>query len=877
LLLHRVSPQCSRLQKIRACVVRKFLILAALAVLFAIVTGCNSLQPGQSAAEKPTQASQVKVNVAPASINLTAGSRQQFSAIVNGTANLDVTWSASAGTISNTGVFEAPALAKGTQISIVATSAADSTQRASSIVTIDSATSLIRVNVAPASISLAAGSRQQFTATVDGTSNTAVTWSASAGTITGAGVFAAPSLPKGSQINIVATSVADPTLRATSVVTIASAETGAPLAIAKSSLAQASTNASYSESLSASGGTPPYNWSISTGALPSGFMLHSPNGQVSGTTTQAGTFSFTAVVTDSASHSASQPFTLLVSSSPGNNTSGFDGPAELPRVYLNTTLANTPAPGATISVPANGNLQNALNSANCGDTIQLQAGATYNGGVFMIPNKPCDDGHWIIIRTSAPDSSLPPEGTRMTPCYVGVTSLPGRPVFTCSSTEKVLATINYGGTGDGPIQFAVGANHYRFLGLEVTRTANNHTPVGALISAVQNGTMDSIVLDRLYLHGTPGDETRRGVRLSGGTNTAVQDSYLSDFHCDVGGTCVDSQAVSGGTGDQPGGPYKIVDNFLEAAGENILFGGDHATYTPADIQVSQNHLFKPMFWLKGQPGYSVPVIVKNHFELKNAQRVLVDSNIMDDNWGGFSQFGFSVVLTPKNQDIDGKSVCPICLVTDVTIRYATISHVAGAFMIANVITPVGGVPFEGRRYSIHDVIVDDLNGVTYNGHGTFAEVSTVAQPLLQDVQINHVTAFPNKTLLNVGAPNSVQMPGFVLTNSILGAGQTPVWSTGANGTENCAYYDVPIKTVGLCFANPYFSHNAILESPYERSSWPGGNFFYSTSAIGFVNFDQGNGGNYQLLPSSPAIGAATDGTNLGADVAAVLSDIAGVQ
>jgi hypothetical protein len=133
------------------------------------------------------------------------------------------------------------------------------------------------------------------------------------------------------------------------------------------------------------------------------------------------------------------------------------------------------------------------------------------------------------------------------------------------------------------------------------------------------------------------------------------------------------------------GPYKIDDNFLEAAGENLMFGGGAATQTPADIEVRFNHLFKPMFWLEGQPGYSAPAfIVKNHFEMKNAQRVLFDSNMVEDTWGGFSQHGASILIGPKNQDSGGESVCPLCQVTDVTVRFVTISHVSGAFQIANV-------------------------------------------------------------------------------------------------------------------------------------------------------------------------------------------------
>src|SRR5208283_1140295 len=86
--------------------------------------------------------------------------------------------------------------------------------------------------------------------------------------------------------------------------------------------------------------------------------------------------------------------------SPAAGEAKFDGPAELPRVYVKSALADTPAPGKILQVKADGNLQSTLESATCGDTITLEAGAVFTGH-FLLPKKPCDDAHWIIIRTIA--------------------------------------------------------------------------------------------------------------------------------------------------------------------------------------------------------------------------------------------------------------------------------------------------------------------------------------------------------------------------------------------------------------------------------------------------------------------------------------------
>ena len=566
-----------------------------------------------------------------------------------------------------------------------------------------------------------------------------------------------------------------------------------------------------------------------------------------------------------------------------NSAGSYDGPAALPRVLIQTAMTNTPTPGITTTVYSGDNLQTALNNAKCGDTIRLQAGVTFSG-IFTFPAKSCDANHWIIVRTNADDSLLPAEGTRITPCYAGVASLPGRPAFSCSSTQNVLAKLVMTRVGSGPIVFASGANHYRLIGLELTRLGGTGV-VTALSSITGGGTANNLLLDRVWLHGTAKDETTRGVQLAGGTYVSVVDSFFTDFHCvSRTGACTDSQAINGGIGDNPMGPYKIVNNFLEAAGENIMLGGGEATQVPADIEVSRNHMFKPLTWMPGHSGFvggadGNPFIVKNLFEMKNGQRLLLDSNIMENTWGGFTQVGFGVLLTPKNQG----GLCAACQVTDVTIRYNYIGHTGAGMQIGNAATDAGAIPTDGGRYSIHDVIFDDINGSAYAGPDQFVQVSTGDNvPVLHDVTINHVTAFPKSTSFLIGDTVSVNGPmqNLVFTNSIFNAGVYPVWSTGTDGTANCAAPDSPLITFNACFIKYAWSSNAVIATPthYPPSAWPAHNFFPATvAAVQFVNYKNSNGGDYTLRSTSPYKRAGSDGKDLGADVAAVNAAIAGVR
>jgi len=736
----------------------------------------------------------------------------------------------------------------------------------------------VQIRVSPANTSLSSKSKQQFTATISGTSNTAVSWSATAGSVDASGLYTAPSVTSQTSATITATSNADPSKTASAVVTLNPA-TSQSLQITTGNLPQGAQGNPYSAAFAATGGTSPYSWSISAGTAPPGTSMDA-NGNLSGTPATTGSFSFTVLVADAANHTATGNSVVTVTQ--GGN---FDGPAELPRQTVSSTMADTPAPGSVISVPAGGNLQAALNNVQCGETIQLQAGATFSGQ-FTVPAKNCDVNHWIIIRTSSPDSALPAEGQRATPCYAGVASLVGRPQYLCPNPSNVMAKVQ--NPIGAPLHLAPGASFYRFIGLEVTRPAGIR---GSSDLILGDGSYDHVVVDRSWLHGSPQNETSGGVNLNQGTNVAVVDSYFTDFHCiAVTGTCIDAHAVSGGTSDTQDGPFKIQDNFLEASGESIMFGGGAATATPADIQISGNHFWKPWQWMKGNPNFvggpdGHPFVVKNHIELKNAVRVLIEANLMENNWGGFSQAGYGILLTPKNQHVGvgtGSDSCPVCQVTDVTIRYVHLSHAASGISMVTSLSGNGnnGSPaLAGARWSIHDVLIDDIS-MSFNGDGVIFEIgNSWPKNALNTVTIDHVTAFPDPAghmLLLGNLAKNESMYGLVFTNNVMVTARYPVMNVGG-GTTSCAYYDVPLTAIARCFSGYTFANNALVASPaaFPASSWPAYNMFPQTIAdVAFMNF---SGGDYQLQQDSPYKNKGMDNRDLGADIVGLNEALANVE
>jgi hypothetical protein len=355
-----------------------------------------------------------------------------------------------------------------------------------------------------------------------------------------------------------------------------------------------------------------------------------------------------------------------------------------------------------------------------------------------------------------------------------------------------------------------------------------------------------LILDRCYVHGHAELGSRRGVLLNS-ASSAVIDSHVSEIHA-VG---ADSQAVLGYNGP---GPFKIVNNFLEGAAENIMFGGADPKIpdlVPSDIEIRGNHLFKPMSWRPGDPSFAgVRWTVKNLLELKNAQRVLIEGNLLENVWST------ALVLTPRNQD--GKA--PWSVVQDVRFRNNIVRNTASGFAVQSS---------DDERQSQPAKRIAIVNNLWMGLTRTFFGMTTGRRVALEDLLIDHNTAIPggySTYYIEGGTPPA--MIRFRLTNNLMGFG-----SFGVTVPQPDAHFFkwLPDATI---------AGNALVSlADTADGQGPARNRPRYINQTMYASFRDGAAAGVNadgtLTPKSPNRRAGTDGKDIGVDFAELLRAMTG--
>ena len=419
-------------------------------------------------------------------------------------------------------------------------------------------------------------------------------------------------------------------------------------------------------------------------------------------------------------------------------------------------------------------LQAALNSARAGDEIRLQTGASFSGS-FVLPVFAGDS--FITLRTE-PAEGLPEDaGERITP-----------------SASGALARIS-SRDSDPSLRTAPGAHHWRLMLLEFGPNKQGAGDIiqigdGSPAQARAEQVPHDIVLDRVYIHGDSEAGQKRGIALNGAA-VEIRNSHISDIK--AAGT--DAQAIAGWNGP---GPFTIENNYLEAAGEVILFGGADPAIpdlVPTGITVRFNHIARPMAWRGGRWQ------VKNLFELKNARKVHVEWNLLENNWQA-AQPGYAVLFTPRNQD--GK--CPWCVVEEVVFAHNVVRNTSAGINLLGHDSP-------NPSAQTRDIRIEDnlFTGVTTRLGGNGWGMLVGDGP--RDVVVDHNTFEMDGTTV-VYVYGTPKISGFQFTNNA-----APHGSYGINGAGS----STGLPTLQAFFEAPQVTGNWL--SGGQASRYPKGNRF----------------------------------------------------
>ncbi len=240
-------------------------------------------------------------------------------------------------------------------------------------------------------------------------------------------------------------------------------------------------------------------------------------------------------------------------------------------------------------------------------------------------------------------------------------------------------------------------------------------------------------------------------------------------------------------------------------------------------------------------------VCKNLIEFKNAQRVTIDHNLLENNWVD-AQPGYAILFAPKNYN----NIAPWTAVRDITFTNNILRHTAGGFNILGYDDTVSGGSALTQRITIRNNLFYDIDPTKWGGNlAKFFQIGEGAA----DVVFDHNTVAHNSSILL--GPYGKPMVRFVFTNNIALHGKYGVFGSGSS---------TGMPTITKYFPNSIFKYNVLAGG--NASLYPPTNSF-PTVAQWNASFVDASSGDYRLLSSSVFYRAGQSATVPGVDISAI--------
>jgi hypothetical protein len=265
---------------------------------------------------------------------------------------------------------------------------------------------------------------------------------------------------------------------------------------------------------------------------------------------------------------------------------------------------------------------------------------------------------------------------------------------------------------------------------------------------------DAFTFDRIYVYGDPVLGAHLGISANA-ANVTVRKSYFKDI-IEKGR---DAQAIKGWNGCQN---LLVDDCYLEASGENMMFGGADSA-SPA--MTSQDIVIRDCTFAKQYNDAWKAASIKCLFEIKNVKRLTMDRCLLENNWARDWSTGVAIMLKACNGS--GGETWATC--EDVTLQNLVLRNIGSVFGLIGK-NDSARISDWMRRVTLRNILAYNINVAPWlgSGHGC-----PVANGVEGGFTMDHITMHTNAhSWLDFRTDSGyTKSPGpLVVTNSMLAEG-----------------------------------------------------------------------------------------------------------